>query len=116
MDEGGPKKQPYLIRRRDGQPSLYAGIDQFSTEHNEHDGLVIITADSAGGMVDVHDRRPLVLAPKLARGWLDSAMSKEQAEQVAFNLGEQEDVFEWFRANTGAGNERNQGPEIIKPV
>ncbi|WP_054926330.1 SOS response-associated peptidase, partial [Pseudomonas sp. NBRC 111142] len=58
VDEGGPKKQPYYIRRRDGQPALCASIGQFTG--NEHDGFVIITADAQGGLVDVHDRRPVV--------------------------------------------------------
>lgn len=116
VDEGGPKKQPYLIRRRDGQPSLCAGIGQFSNQPNEHDGFVIITADSVGGMVDMHDRRPVVWSPELAREWLDPAMPKEQAEQMTLNLGEQLDVFEWFPVNTGVGIVRNQGPEIIRPV
>lgn len=29
VDEGGPKQQPYLIRRRDGAPIYYAAIGQF---------------------------------------------------------------------------------------
>lgn len=90
MDEDGPKKQPYLIRRRDGAPILCAAIGQFPDSGEgpgEHDGFVIITADSAGGMVDIHDRRPVVLAPELARKWLDPAMPKEEAEQIALNLG-----------------------------
>ncbi|WP_338570733.1 SOS response-associated peptidase family protein [Pseudomonas canadensis] len=45
-DEDGLKKQPYLIRRREP--------DEAAAEHH---GFVIITADSAGGMVDIHDRR-----------------------------------------------------------
>ena len=59
VDEGGPKKQPYLIRRRDGAPVLCAAIGQLPDADEgagEHDGFVIITADSAGGMVDIHDR------------------------------------------------------------
>lgn len=63
VDEGGSKKQPYYIRRRDGRPSLCASMGQFVG--NEHDGFVIITADAQGGMVDVHDRRPVVLSPSL---------------------------------------------------
>lgn len=123
VDEGGPKKQPYLIRRRDGQPSLCAGIGQFSantgqahTEPNEHDGFVIITADSAGGMVDVHDRRPVVLAPELAREWLNPTTAMEQAEQMALTLGEPSEVFEWFRVGTSVGNVRNQGADLITPI
>lgn len=116
VDEGGPKKQPYLIRRRDGRPALCAAIGQFSAEPNEHDGFVIITADSAGGMIDVHDRRPVVLAPELAREWLAPTTSNEQAEQMALNLGEPSEVFEWFRVSTSVGNVRNQGASSIAPI
>lgn len=116
VDEGGPKKQPYLIRRSDGQPSLCAGIGQFSTEPNEHDGFVIITADSAGGMVDVHDRRPIVLAPELAMEWIAPGTTKEHAEQMALNWGEPAEAFEWYRVGTAVGNVRNQGPELMQPA
>jgi putative SOS response-associated peptidase YedK len=117
VDEGGPKKQPYLIRRRDGAPSLCAGIGQFSREEpRDDDGFVIITADSEGGMVDVHDRRPVVLSPELAREWLDSATPKERAEQMALFQGEPTEVFEWFKVSTAVGNTRNQGVALIEPL
>lgn len=70
VDEGGPKRQPYLIRRRDGAPVLCAAIGKLPDVDEgprEHNGFVIIITDSAGGMVDVHDRRPVVLTPGLAR-------------------------------------------------
>lgn len=114
VDEGGPKKQPYYIRRRDGQPALCASIGQFTG--GEHDGFVIITADAQGGMVDVHDRRPVVLAPGPARAWIDPAFQPEHAEQMALNLGEPAEEFEWFRVGTAVGNVRNQGPDLIKPI
>lgn len=46
IDEGGPKKQPYFIRRRGGRPSLLASIGQFAG--GEHDGLAIITVNAQG--------------------------------------------------------------------
>ncbi len=116
VDEGGPKKQPYLIRRRDGRPALCAGIGQFGGEACEQDGFVIITADSVGGMVDVHDRRPVVLPPGLARQWLDPALPREQAEQMALNLGEPPEVFEWYRVGPAVGNVRNQGASLLQPA
>lgn len=116
VDEGGPKKQPYLIRRRDGRPCQCAGIGQFSMQPSEHDGFVIITADSAGGMVDVHDRRPIVLAPELALEWIAPGTTKDQAKQMALNLGEPSEVFEWFRVGNCVGNVRNQGPSLIEPL
>jgi putative SOS response-associated peptidase YedK len=119
VDEGGPKKQPYLIRRRDQAPVLCASIGQFPTgdrEPGEHDGFVIITVDSAGGMVDIHDRRPVVLTPELAREWLDPATPKERAEQIALHQGEPAEAFEWFKVDRAIGNVRNQGPELIRPI
>jgi putative SOS response-associated peptidase YedK len=77
---------------------------------------VIITADAQGGMIDVHDRRPVVLAPELARSWLDDTLEGERAEQMALHLGEPAEAFEWFRVSPAVGNVRNQGPELIRPV
>lgn len=118
VDEGGPKKQPYLIRRRDGAPILCAAIGQLPDADEgpgEHDGFVIITADSAGGMVDIHDRRPVVLAPDLAREWLDPATPKERAEQMVLHQGEPAEAFEWFKVSATVGNIRNEGADQIKP-
>jgi putative SOS response-associated peptidase YedK len=117
--EGGPKKQPYLIRLQDRAPILCAAIGQYPhAEHpqGEHDGFVIITADSAGGMVDIHDRRPVVLAPELVGEWLDPATPKEWAEQMVLMQGEPAEAFEWFQVDRAVGNVRNQGPELILPT
>ena len=119
MDEGGPKKQPYLIRRRDGAPALCAAIGQLPDDDEgpgEHDGFVIITADSAGGMVDIHDRRPVVLTPELAREWLDPATTKERAEQMVLHQGESTEAFEWYKVDAAVGNVRSEWPELIEPA
>lgn len=64
VDEGGPRKQPYFIQRADGAAVLCATIGQFpepDSQQEERHGFVIITADAEGGMIDIHDRRPVVL-------------------------------------------------------
>jgi putative SOS response-associated peptidase YedK len=119
VDEGGPKKQPYLIRRRDRAPILCAAIGQYPTaEHGsgEHDGFVIITADSKGGMVDIHDRRPVALSSELGREWLDPATPAQRAEQLVLFQGEPTEAFEWFKVDRAVGNVRNQGAELIEPI
>ncbi|MBK5412578.1 SOS response-associated peptidase family protein [Pseudomonas sp. TH34] len=119
VDEGGTKKQPYLIRRRDGAPVLCAAVGQLPDSDQgpgDQDGFVIITADSAGGMVDIHDRRPVVLTPDLAREWLDPATPKERAEQMVLHQGEPAEAFEWFRVDTAVGNVRNNGTALIQPI
>lgn len=82
----------------------------------EHDGVVIITDDSAGGMVDIHDGRPVVLTPDLAREWLDPATPKERAEQVVLHQGEPAEAFEWFKVDTAVGSVRNKAPDLIRPM
>jgi len=119
VDEGEAKKQPYLIRRKDRAPILCAAIGQYPSagrEPTQHDGFVIITADSAGGMVDIHDRRPVSLSPGLAREWMDPATPKERAEDMVLHEGEPTDEFEWFRADRAIGNTRNQQAALIKPM
>ncbi|MCY1362740.1 putative SOS response-associated peptidase YedK [compost metagenome] len=118
VTEGGPKKQPYFIRRQDGQPTLCAAIGQFA--HDAHtelpgEGVVIITADSLGGMVDIHDRRPVALSPEMAREWLDPLTPKERAEQIILQQAEPADAFEWFRVSPDVGNSRNNGENLICP-
>lgn len=78
--------------------------------------LVHSTADNAGGMVDIHDRRPVVLTPELAREWLDPATPKERAEQMVLHRGEPAEAFEWFKVDTAVGNVRNHAPELIEPL
>ena len=58
----------------------------------------------------MHDRQPVVLAQDLAQEWLDPATTKEQAEQLALNLGEPSEALEWYRVSTAVGNVRVQGP------
>jgi putative SOS response-associated peptidase YedK len=97
---------------------LCAAIGQYPAggrEPREDDGFVIITTDSAGGMVDIHDRRPVVLAPELAREWLEHATPKERAEQIVRQT-EPEETFEWFKVDVAIGNVQNQGKSLIRPV
>ncbi|WP_416311717.1 SOS response-associated peptidase [Pseudomonas sp. W03] len=116
--EADPKKKlPFYIRRRDGLPCLAAAIGQFpigEQEQNPHDGCAIITDEARGGLVDVHDRRPVVLTPELAAEWLDPATPKERAEQMLLQQSEPPEAFEWFRVSTDVGNVKNQGAHLVK--
>ncbi|MFU3051347.1 SOS response-associated peptidase [Pseudomonas paraeruginosa] len=114
--EGGPRKQPFHIQHRDGSPILCAAIGQFpgfDDEPGEQHGFVIITADAEGGMVDIHDRRPVVLSPEQAREWLDPATPAERAEQIVLLLGEPSEEFTWYAVDPAVGNVRNQGPHLV---
>lgn len=67
----GDKKQPYFIYRADGQPVFIAAIGSTPFERgDEAEGVLIVTAAADQGLVDIHDRRPLVLSPETAREWM----------------------------------------------
>ncbi|MDY1292296.1 SOS response-associated peptidase [Pseudomonas aeruginosa] len=118
VDGGEGRKQPFHIQHADCSPILCAAIGQFpglDDEQDERHGFVIITADSAGGMVDIHDRRPVVLSPDLAREWLDPATPPERAEQIVLLDGEPSEAFTWYAVDPAVGNVRNQGAHLIEP-
>ncbi len=96
-----------MVRRFCAPPS--AQLPDADEGAGEHDGFVIITADSAGGMVDIH----VVLAPELAQDWLDLDTPKERAEQMILHQGEPAEAFEWFKVSTSVGNVWNQGVNLV---
>ena len=67
-------------------------------------------------MVDIHDRRPVVLTAELPCEWLGPGTPKERAEQMVLHQGEPSEVFEWFKVDTAVGYVRNKGPELIQPI
>ena len=97
---------------------FFAGIAQVEPgpSPDEPPGFLIITADAEGGMVDVHDRRPVVLSPELAREWLQPELTKDRAKEIARECGEPADEFEWYPVSKDVGNVRNKGAYLIKSI
>jgi putative SOS response-associated peptidase YedK len=110
------KKQPYFIRLKSGEPMFFAALAQVHTglEPHEGDGFVIITDASDAGMVDIHDRRPVVLSPEDAREWLEPGLSSERVMALALHSRAVGD-FEWYPVGREVGNVRNQGTGLITP-
>ena len=118
-DEADPKiKQPYFIRLKSQRPMFFGALAEVhpGLEPGDNDGFVIITAASDTGMVDIHDRRPLVLTPELAREWIEPDLSSERAEKIAREHCQPTEDFEWYPVSSMVGNVRNHGQELILPV
>lgn len=120
-DEANPKiKQPYLIKLKTDEPCFFAAIGQFqrggALEPKDDDGFVIITAASGAGMIDIHDRRPLVLSAECAAHWLDPELSPGEAEEIATEHGLAVEEFDWFPVGKAVGNVRNEGPHLIERI
>ncbi|MEE4696263.1 SOS response-associated peptidase family protein [Pseudomonas alliivorans] len=109
------KKQPYYIRLKSQKPMFFAALAQVHSglEPNEGDGFVIITAESDSGMVDIHDRRPVVLSPSDARRWIEPGLNALTAEEIARTACRPVTDFEWYAVGKAIGNVRNQGIDLI---
>lgn len=118
-DPRDPKrKQPYYIYLKSGEPMFFAALAQVRPgfEPHEDDGFVVITAASDAGMLDIHDRRPVVLTPEMAREWIDTDLPAERAEQIARDACRPVEDFQWHAVGKEVGNIRNQGRSLIEPV
>jgi len=112
------QKQPWHIHRSDNQPLYLAALANFApdTEFKSSNGFTIVTADAQGGMVDVHDRRPVVLTPEDAAFWLDPDLDAEQAEQFVRSVALGPESFNWHMVDKAVGNVKNQGAALVVPV
>ena len=120
-DAANPKiKQPYYITLRSGEPMFFAALGRFqrgaSLEPRDGDGFVVITSSSAAGMLDIHDRRPLVLSPEYAALWMQQELLPLKAEELALAQGLCVEEFEWHPVGKDVGNVRNDGPELINRI
>ncbi|SFQ97871.1 Putative SOS response-associated peptidase YedK [Enterobacter sp. kpr-6] len=112
----GNRKQPYFIHRADGEPIFMAAIGSTPFERgDEAEGFLIVTAAADKGLVDIHDRRPLVLTPEAAREWLHQETRGVDAEELAKTGAVAAEEFTWHPVTRAVGNVQNQGAELIEP-
>lgn len=69
---GQKQKQPYEIRRKDGQPLFLAGLWESWEQGGEIiDSCTIITTEANEMMKPLHDRMPVIIPYDQANRWLD---------------------------------------------
>ena len=91
------------------------GRAPFGLDHG-NEGFVILTASSNQGMIDIHDRRPVVLTPEGAQAWLNQDLSEDDAWSVIQNEALSESAFTWHKVSKAVGSPRNQGAELIEAI
>ncbi len=97
---------------------FFAGLAQVDPgfEPHDKDGFVIITDASDAGMVDIHDRRPVVLDPDAARAWLELDLEGDAALQIVQQQSRPVADFEWYEVDRAVDNVRNQGSRLVEPL
>jgi putative SOS response-associated peptidase YedK len=112
------KKQPWHIHRKDGAPLFMLALANFGTftENRAEAGFVLVTDDAQAGMLDIHDRKPVVLGAEDARLWLDPALSPEQALELARRSGLPPDAFAWHKVSNAMNRAGTEGPLVALPL
>lgn len=113
----GKQKQPWFIYHRQKQPLFFAAIGKapYDREHGK-EGFVIVTAASDKGMVDIHDRRPLVLAADAVAEWLSPKTTPERAVEIAKQAALPEQAFAWHPVSQAVGNIHHQDASLIAEI
>ncbi|MBJ9975253.1 SOS response-associated peptidase family protein [Pseudomonas sp. S75] len=118
-DPAQPKrKQACYISARSGEPLYFAALAQVHDRQAVHaqDGFVILTAAADEGLVALHERKPVVLTPDLAREWVDAGTTPMRAEEITREGGRPCADFIWHPVGAAVGNVRNEGAGLIEPM
>ncbi len=67
-------------------------------------------------MLDIHDRRPVVLDAQAAEHWLDPALSSEDALALARSAALPPDAFAWHEVSTQVNRAGAGGAEVAQSI
>lgn len=109
----GELKQPYCIYQKNHEPMFFAAIGKapYDDPHGK-EGFLIVTAASNKGMVDIHDRSPLVLKASAVAEWLSEDTSPERAEEIAKEATLPKSDFRWHPVSNKVVSPKNQCEEL----
>jgi putative SOS response-associated peptidase YedK len=106
-------KQPYLLRRRDGQLLAFAGLwerwDPSGAEPVE--SCAVVTTEANATVRFVHDRMPVLIEPDAFTAWLDPQTPVQQLLTVLRPCPAEEIVV--VPVGRYVSNPRNEGPRCL---
>ena len=102
-------RQPWFIYREGFEPLWLAAI-------LGDDGFAIVTSSADKGMLDIHDRRPVVLADDAALAWMAPTTTSEIALALTAEYSLAESAFKWHPVTRAMGNVRYQKDDVVRPV
>jgi putative SOS response-associated peptidase YedK len=124
-----PKKQPYFIHRKDGEPLAFAGLwEVWKVPDDSPDDVrgvggddgwlrscVIVTTTPNDVMAPIHNRMPVILPESAWDQWLDP--DEHDVDALARLLvPAANELLEAYPVSTSVNNTRNNGPELARAV
>jgi len=118
---GSKQKQPWFIRRRDGEPLAFAGLWEIWHDPKIGDDaprlrtFTIITTEANDLLEPIHERMPVVLPESEWDRWLDPEFQDVDALQQLL-VPAPADQLEMWPVSTLVNKADNDGPELIERV
>lgn len=115
--DSGPTT-PWFIHPSDTDLTMFAGLYEFWRDPNDPSGpwlttTTIITTAALPQFADIHDRRPVMLAPDTWAAWLSADTPRDHALSL---LDAPPVPAEAHRVARTVGNVVANGPDLIVPV
>ena len=114
--EGG-RKQPFLIRPRDGAPLAFAGLWEtwMGPNGEEMETAAIITTQANRDIAHVHDRMPVIIPPDTFDFWLD-CNKVDAVAAAAILVPARMGLLEAYEVSTAVNRVANDGPALLERV
>ncbi|HEX5586571.1 MAG TPA: SOS response-associated peptidase [Acidimicrobiia bacterium] len=119
-----PVRQPWVVRRRDGEPLAFAGLWEIWRDESIDDPddpaawlrtYAIVTTRANELLARVHDRMPVVLDEGMWDQWLDPAFDDVATLQSFLEPAPQE-WFETFEVSSRVNSPANNDADLLRPV
>lgn len=112
--KSGRAKQPFHIRRRDQQPFAFAGLwERWRGGDGELETCTIITTEANELLRPLHDRMPVILAPRDYGEWL-APVANPEALQALLSASDAAEL-EVVPVNPVVNNARHDAPDCLAP-
>ena len=110
--EGG--KQPFLIRLKDGEPFVFAGLwERWEGEGRVIESCSIVVTEANERLREIHDRMPVILAPEAYDQWLKGESANVTALESLLRAYPAK-LMEAYPVSRAVNSPRNDGPELIE--
>jgi putative SOS response-associated peptidase YedK len=113
----GPRKRPYFIHRRDGQPMGFAGLAETWAGPNgeELDTVAIVTTAASADLAGLHHRVPVTIAPDDFERWLD-CRGYDAEDVMTLLTAPAEGEFVWHEVSTRVNRAANDDAQLVLPI
>lgn len=118
----GGRKVPYYVHADGDEPLALAGLYAFWRVPGRADddpdrwllSVTIVTRDAEDDLADLHDRRPVVLAPDAVAAWLDPA--PVDADRAVATLLRPPPPLLFHAVSSRVNTPDTDGPDLVEPV